>query len=83
MNLQSPVAGIASTATAVGRQLSQSATVLSGLEEKERAALICLFPEDGDDLLPGGSQEVVGPAGSPRNPQRRADDVGKQGRTMD
>lgn len=35
MNLQSPLAGIASAAKAVGRWWSQSATVLSGLEEKE------------------------------------------------
>lgn len=71
------MAGIASAASAVGRQLSQSATVLSELEEKEWAALICLFPEDGDNLLPGGSKEVVGPAGSPRNPKRKADYIGK------
>lgn len=77
MNLQSPVAGITSAVTALGRQLSESATVLLGLEEKEWAALICHFPEDGDDLLPGGSQEVIGPAGSPRNPRRRADFVRK------
>ena len=83
MNLQSPVAGAASAATAVGRPLSQSATVLSGLEEKQWAALICNFAQDGHDLLPWGSQEVAWPAGSLRNPKRRADYVGKQGRTMD
>lgn len=77
MNLQFPVAGVAPAATAAGGQLSQSATVLPGLEEKEWAALICHFPEDGDALLPGGSREVVGPAASPRNPKRRADYVGK------
>lgn len=71
------MAGIASATTAVGRGLSQSATVLSGIEEKEWASLICHFPEGGDNLLPGGSQGMVGPAGSPRNPKRRADYVGK------
>lgn len=76
MNLQFPMARIASAATAVGRQLSQSASVLSGCEQKEWASFICHFPEDGDELLPGGSQ-VIGQAGFPRNTNRRTDYPGR------
>lgn len=82
MDLQFPMAGIASAATAVGRWLSQSASVLSACEEKEWTSFICHFPEDGDELLPGGSQ-VIGQAGSPRNTKRRTDYPTKQGRAMD
>lgn len=75
MILPSPVAGIASAALAAGRPLSQSATVPAGLGQQEWAALVWPCPRGGDDSLPGGSQEVVGPESSPRNPKRLCGEV--------